>query len=66
MPQLGDPDFRNGDGIALTTQAEGGHACHVGLESEDHEVIHGAEIIARHGRGDVAVGAFAICVGDGW
>jgi hypothetical protein len=65
VARLGDADFGNGDGIALATEAEGGHASHIRLKGEHHEVIDGAEIIARHRGGDVAVGALAIGVGDG-
>ena len=65
MASLGDADFRNGNGASLAAQAEGGHAGHVRLEGEHHEVIDGAEVIARHGGGDVAVGAIAVSVGDG-
>ena len=65
VARLGDADFRNGEGVSLATQAEGGHACHVRLKGEHHEVIDGSEIIARHGGRDVAVGAFAVGIGDG-
>ena len=65
MARLGDADFRNGKGVSLAAQTEGGHAGHVRLEGEHHEVIDSAEIIARHGGGDVAVGALAVGVGDG-
>jgi hypothetical protein len=65
MARLGDADFGNGEGIALAAEAEGGHAGHIRLKGEHHEVIDGAEIIARHRGGDVAVGALAIGVGDG-
>ena len=64
MARLGDADLGNGDGISFSPQAEGGHARHIRLEGEHHEVIHGAEIIARQGGGDVAVGALAVGVGD--
>ena len=65
MARLGDADLGNGEGIPFAAEAEGGHAGHIRLKGEHHEVIDGAEIIARHGGGDVAVGAFAIGVGDG-
>ena len=65
VARLGDADFGNGKGVSLAAQAEGGHACHIRLEGEHHEVIDGAEIIARLGGGNVAVGALAVGVGDG-
>ena len=64
MPRLGDADFRNGNGLALAAQTEGGHPSHVRLKGEHHEVIDRAEIITRHGVGDVAVGALAVGIGD--
>ena len=65
MPRLGDADFRDGNGVPLAAHAEGGHARHIGLEGEHHEVIDCAEVIACHGGGDVAVGAFTVGVGNG-
>ncbi len=65
MARLSDADFRNGKGVPFSAHAEGGHAGHVRLKGEHHEIIDGAEIIAGHGGGDVAVGALAIGVGDG-
>ena len=64
MARLSDSDLGNSEGISFSTQAEGGHARHIRLEGENHEVVNGAEIIPRQGGGDVAVGAFAIGIGD--
>ena len=61
---LGDADLRNGKGVSLAPQAEGGHAGDVCLEGEHHEVVDRAEIVARLSPWNVAVGAFAIGVGD--
>lgn len=65
MTRLCDADFRDGDGLAFATEAEGRHAGHIRLEREHHEVIDRAEIVTGFGVGDVAVGALAIGVGDG-
>ena len=64
MARLGDADFGDGEGVSLAAQTEGGHTGHVGLEGQHHKVIDGAEIIACHGGGNVAVGAIAVRVGD--
>ncbi len=65
VARLGDANFGDGKGIALATEAEGGHAGHIRLEGEHHEVIDGAEVVAGHGLRDVAISALAIGVGDG-
>ena len=64
MAGLGDADLGNGKGVSFASQAEGGHARHIRLKGEHHEVIDRAEIVARLGLGNVAVRAFAIGLGD--
>ena len=64
MARLGDADLGNGEGIPFTSEAEGGHAGHVRLKGEHHEIIDSAEILARLSLGYVAIGAFAIGVRD--
>ena len=65
MARLGDSNLGNGKSVTLTTKAEGSHAGHVRLKREHHEVIDRAKVIARHRCCDVAVGAFAIRIGNG-
>ena len=65
VARLGDADFGNGEGIAFTAKAEGGHARHIRLKGQHHEIIDGAEKIACQGLGDVAVGPFPVGVGNG-
>ena len=64
MPRLGDADLWNGERIAFAAEAERGHARDIRLKGEHHQVIDCAEIVARLSLGNVAVGAFAIGIGD--
>ena len=61
---LGDADLRDGEGVPFAAEAEGGDPGGVRLESQDHEVVDRAEIVAGLGGRDVAVGALAVGRGD--
>lgn len=64
VPGLGDADFRDGNGLTFSAKAEGSDTGHVCLESEDHEVVDGAKIVAGLRLGDISVGSFSVRVGD--
>ena len=64
VARLGDANLRDGEGVPLSAQAEGGHAGKVRLKGEHHKIIDGAEIVARLSLGNVTVGAFAIGAGN--
>ena len=65
VPRFGDADFGNREGVTLSPEAEGGHSGHIRLEGQNDQVVHGAEIVARHGGGDIPVRAGSVRIGDG-
>ena len=64
MAGLGDADLGDGEGGAFTAEAEGGHSGGVCLESQHHEVVDRAEIVAGLGGLDITVGPGAVFFGN--
>ena len=66
MAGLGETDLRNREGTTFAAHTEGGHASHIRLKGEHHQVVNGAEIVARLRGGNIAVRPLTIGLGNLW
>ena len=66
MAGLGEADLRNREGVTFAAHTESGHAGHIRLKGEHHQIVDGAEIVARLRGGNIAVRPLAIGLGNLW